>query len=73
MSLQPNPSTTTVIFTCRMCGKKIKVTVNIDDLDKFQRGEGHIQDIFPYLTSDEREMFLSQICGDCFRKIFDEE
>jgi hypothetical protein len=55
--------------TCSMCGKEVKVEVNKEDLKKYQEGI-HIQDAFPYLTADEREVFISGICGECFDRMF---
>ncbi|AZS06762.1 hypothetical protein HOU95_gp045 [Streptomyces phage Hiyaa] len=53
--------------------REIRLTVGSEDLAAWQRGEGHIQDIFPYLTPAEREMFQSGICGDCWNVVFPPE
>ena len=59
-----------VTFTCAMCRKEITLTVEYDDLRKWTRREAHVQDCFPYLSPADRELFLSQICGDCYDKLF---
>jgi ribosomal protein L40E len=65
----------TIQIKCRECGKVVQLRVNKHDYDEWCNRFGsenprHIQDIFPYLTAGEREMFLTQICDDCYTKIF---
>lgn len=59
-----------VYLTCRMCNTDFGLKVEKDDLARFQNGE-HIQDVMPYLTADERELFISGICGKCFDHLFE--
>ena len=59
-------------FTCTECGKTVEVTVEQEDLEKWQKREDHIQNCFPYLSPGERELFLSGLCDDCFNEIFAE-
>lgn len=68
----------TIKIKCRMCGTTVHLRVNERDYDEWCNRFGsdnprHIQDIFPYLTAGEREMFLTQICDDCYTKMFDYE
>lgn len=58
---------------CVRCQKLIKVTVNGPDLFLYNQGTAPIQECFPYLDPEEREMFMTRICGECFKKMFDEE
>lgn len=60
------------VFQCRFCRKFFEVTVLQKDYDALMRGEGQIQDIFPYLTAGERELFLSSICNTCFDELLAE-
>lgn len=60
-------------LTCCGCWKQVRMQVNQSDLDAFERGEDHIQDIFPYLTPAEREMFISKTCGECWIRLFPPE
>ena len=63
----------TIPFCCPKCGQVINVTVEKKDLNRWARREGLIQDIFPYLPPTERELFLSGICEECWKKMFDFE
>ena len=61
---------------CKFCKKDIIIHLTnkqYESLGKYNRGEGHIQDLLPDLTSDEREMFISGMCPECWAKIFDGE
>lgn len=51
---------------CDLCGKDVSMYVQPGDFEKFLAGVGHIQDIFPYLADDERELLLNGFCGPCF-------
>lgn len=77
------PSLTTKIeTTCDECGKTYSLDVNTNHYnDWINMLEGKIerkciQDVFPELTSAERELhFQSGICGTCWDELFssDEE
>lgn len=61
---------------CRECGTKVQLRVYEKDYEewykrRFAENPRHIQDIFPYLSAGEREMFLTRICDECFKKIFE--
>lgn len=59
-----------VDFVCKICHKTVTVTVEAEDLDRWNRRETNIQDIFPYLSAGERELFLSRICPECYDDLF---
>ena len=63
-----------VMTLCPFCGEMHEVHVNEDDYWDWQDG-ALVQDAFPYLTADEREMLISGICPKCWDKTFggDEE
>lgn len=66
---------TDVLYYCKFCNKEIVITVDEEDIKKYENG-ALIQDAFPYLTPDEREIMISGMCGDCWQKYmesFDEE
>ncbi len=69
-----NEETGTVIVPCRMCGKRYTLNVNIEHLRKWQKGT-LIQDALTELDKDQRELLISNTCGDCWNKLFasDEE
>lgn len=53
---------------CRLCGEDVSVYVRVEDFDTFLRRSGYVQNIFPYLTADERELLAHGFCGPCFDK-----
>lgn len=55
---------------CRMCGVDYIVFVNKDDFKDWYIGGVHAQEAFPYLSANERELLLSETCGECFDKMF---
>lgn len=57
---------------CRHCNKVFCVTFDTDDYVAWKKGE-LIQNAFPYLSADERELIKTQTCGNCWNKMFDFE
>ena len=57
----------TIVTTCPFCGHANEVAVNEADYWDWQDG-ALIQDAFPYLSADEREMLISGICPACWEK-----
>lgn len=58
---------------CRLCGKKHTLLVNRDDWDVFNNPKGKrplVQQIFPYLSPNERELLISGTCDECWAKMF---
>lgn len=51
---------------CFCCGEVHTVKVNKEDLEKYKRGEGHVQALMPYLSASDREMIISSTCGKCY-------
>jgi len=51
---------------CPICGQKNIVFVELEDYYKWTSGAGLVQEIFPYLFADERELLVSGICGSCW-------
>ena len=61
---------------CRCCDGITELLVTQKDLNEyFSSNRRHIQDIFPYLRAEERELLISQICPKCWNDMFgsDEE
>jgi hypothetical protein len=61
-----------IYTTCPFCGKDHFITVSFEDYEKWQAGE-LIQNAFPYLSADEREMLKTGICPSCWDKMFPPE
>lgn len=57
---------------CPFCGEYHEVLVREADLVAWHDGE-LVQNAFPYLSADEREIFVSGICSKCWTKTFGEE
>jgi hypothetical protein len=60
---------------CPDCKKDYEVYVLVSD-HKIWEGGAFVQNAFPYLTADEREILITGICGPCYDKIcepFEEE
>lgn len=61
-----------VVTYCPFCGKAHEIEVNEIDYLDWQDGE-LVQNAFPYLSADEREMLVSGICPDCWNGMFGQE
>ena len=56
---------------CALCKEEHTLLVNRDDWDLFNSpNRPYIQDIFPYLSSAERELLISGMCDSCFTNLF---
>lgn len=60
---------------CVSCGKTHTIYVNREDYEEYYNSEHrrYIQDIFPYLTPQERELLISGVCPQCWENIFSED
>lgn len=57
---------------CRICYNKTLFTLESEGLLRWKNGE-KIQNIFPMISPNNRELLISQTCGECFDKLFAEE
>ena len=64
-----NNKEVTIITACPFCGHANEVEVNEEDYWDWQDG-ALVQDAFPYLSADEREMLISGICPKCWDNTF---
>lgn len=62
----------TLITTCPFCGRENSINVREEDYSAWQDG-ALVQDAFPYLSADEREMLISGICPTCWNDTFSDE
>ena len=58
-----------VVTACPFCGHGNEVEVNESDYWDWQDGK-LVQDAFPYLSADEREMLISGVCPTCWENTF---
>ena len=71
--MRENKKEVTVVTVCPMCGHANEVAVNEEDYFNWSFDGALVQDAFPYLSADEREMLISGICPKCWDKLFGEE
>ena len=60
-----------VKHTCRKCGKVYVFPVFVDDLGKYTKRQEGIQQAFPYISPEYRELIISHICPTCWDELFD--
>lgn len=58
--------------TCLACGDVHEIKMQRADWAKWRSGV-LIQNAAPYLAESEREMLISDVCGDCFDDMFLED
>ena len=68
-----NTVLTIVTPDCPFCNKAgVKLRVNATDWERYNGGM-MIQQAFPYLSADERELLKTGICNPCWTEIFSSE
>ena len=60
-------------YVCEICEKEYEINARKVDWERWDNNEDSIQNCFPYLSADERELILSGICGKCFDALFGDE
>lgn len=58
---------------CEICGKTFKFELTKDQYYQLQlprKERPLIQNILPNMPADDRELFISRICGKCFDNLF---
>lgn len=55
---------------CWRCGKVTVIILNKEDLVDWMSGSGPIEKILYYLSANERELLISNTCGECFDNLF---
>jgi hypothetical protein len=58
-----------VSVTCQWCNMPHYIEVFAEEWAKYEAG-AHVQDAFPDMDREIREMFISQTCNECWKKIF---
>lgn len=58
-----------LVTSCVSCGAEKRIVVDMADYEDWRAG-GLIQNCFPYLSADDREILISRICGECFDRTF---
>jgi hypothetical protein len=55
---------------CIHCKELFSIKVNSKDYESWKSGDGFIQDILWYLSAPERELLITNTCGNCFDAIY---
>lgn len=60
---------------CTCCGNLVHINVQEEDLYTYYHTSPRpmVQNLFSYLTNDEREMYISGICPVCWDEMFSDE
>lgn len=66
-----NDNEVSIRCTCPICGEYNYVTVNKKDYDKhLENPRAFVNDLYPYLSVDDRELLISGTCSKCWDEIF---
>lgn len=57
---------------CVICGKVYVLDLDKEKLDRWHGGE-LIQNVFPELSEDDRELLITHTCGPCFDTVWGDE
>ena len=60
------------VFVCPVCKKEKRVEVPIAGLEARAAGV-NVQTAFPNLSKNQRELFVSGTCSECWEKMFGED
>lgn len=58
---------------CPHCNKITVLEMTDEQYDDYCLGQKYIQDIFSNWSPDKREMLITGICPDCWKKIFSDD
>ena len=61
-----------MLIQCRMCKRVFDVPLTPLQIERRKQGE-FIQNVAPELSAAERELVISQTCGECFDRLFPPE
>lgn len=69
--IMPSQTDTLTKFAiqCSKCNKIFQFELDSSKLKRWQHGE-KIQNLFPELSADDRELLISGVCGECFDKMW---
>ena len=57
-------------IACIKCGEVFQIPMTVTQYMMYVNGDGKVQEIFPELSADMRELLISGICGKCFDDMF---
>lgn len=53
---------------CKFCHQIYEIEISDDEFRRLDSGE-YVQDVFPFMSLDIRELLISGVCGECFDEI----
>lgn len=59
-----------LIKECVECRKVIEIEMTFEQYKKWKYKEDLVQNIFPELSKEVREVLISRICPECWEKMF---
>jgi RNase P subunit RPR2 len=59
-----------LVVTCHNCGDTHCVNVNAEKYFQWKEGGVLIQNAFPDMSADNRELLISMTCGKCWDEMF---
>ena len=59
-----------MLIHCRHCGEPYLIPITEQEYLNWIKKGTFVQDEFPKLNPNERELLISQTCGNCWNKIF---
>lgn len=59
-----------ISIKCNQCEKVFHFIITEEQYKQYINNEGLVQNIFPEIQAEYRELFISQICPDCWNRIF---
>jgi hypothetical protein len=60
------------LVVCRQCKVEYHILASQEGVQKWKAGK-LIQNALPDLSANERELFISQTCGNCWDKIYPQD
>jgi hypothetical protein len=61
-----------LLVKCVHCDRDFQLDVKASDIIAWSQGK-FVQDAFPYLNADERELLISNTCKECWSNMFLDE
>lgn len=62
----------TLELECKYCNKIYKIPVFKEDLEEYNKGEKLVQECFPYISPEYRELLISGMCPECWDNLYEE-
>ena len=63
-----------IYVTCIICGNEYEIHCSPEQWKMlFSENRPYIQDIFPELSAEARELLISKVCPNCWNKMFEED